>query len=205
MMATETFEQSNIGWKLQQLQQKVSEGIEFTLNQFLNRFPKGSIDPYSPNLDLSGWGLFLRDFLVLCFIALTIWAIWRITKRINLNRYFKRQSSSNLTTISAIETNLAVDKWLARSQQFQQQGDYYNACRCLYLAMLQHLDDQRLIVHQSSRTDQEYRELVFQNVPNPYPYYTLFTIHQQLCFAQQTVSFETVQEAQTAYQEMMKY
>jgi hypothetical protein len=40
---------------------------------------------------------------------------------------------------------LTIDKLLGRSQKFKQQGNYYQACRYLYLAMLQRLHDSGMI------------------------------------------------------------
>ncbi|MEG4005235.1 hypothetical protein QUA41_00410 [Microcoleus sp. Pol11C1] len=51
---------------------------------------------------------------------------------------------------------MSVAKWLLRSQKLQQQGKYRQACRCLYLAALQPLNDAGTAIHQPSPTDGEY-------------------------------------------------
>ncbi|MEG3972103.1 MULTISPECIES: hypothetical protein [unclassified Microcoleus] len=58
------------------------------------------------------------------------------------------------------------------TQKLQQQGKYRQACRCLYMALLQRLNDAGTVVYQPRRTDGEYLQLI-QQLPQPVSYETL--------------------------------
>ncbi|NEQ27810.1 MAG: DUF4129 domain-containing protein, partial [Microcoleus sp. SIO2G3] len=109
------------------------------------------------------------------------------------------QFSPKLPQTSVSE--LSVAGWLERSQKFQQQGNYQEACLCLYRAMLQRLNDAGIAPHQSSRTDGEYLQLIRQ-LPQPQPYQTLLMTHQQLCFSNTEASPSVFEQCQQAYREI---
>jgi hypothetical protein len=199
-MATGEFEKSNLGWQIQQLQQKIGQWWEWQLKQF---------NPDLPNIDLNspawGWLEFLwfmiRGIMIIVLVLLIMWAIWRIWKLIRPYLYELQEQNFEKYQPS-IHREFSIDELLKKSQQFQTQGDYYQACRYIYLAMLQQLQEQGVIPQQISRTDGEYLDLILQ-LPRPDPYETLLHIHEQLCFGSQTASASLLATCQNAYQDII--
>jgi hypothetical protein len=193
------YDQDTWQWKLQKLIQQFQEWWELKVRNFFKHSPNlPQID--SPNL--SGLNIIVQVILFIIAFALIFWGILRI---INLVKtyYLSKPKSSPIQLTN--ETELATQEWLKKSKQFQQQEDYYQACRCLYFAMLQHLNDQNVLNLEKSRTDQEYSYLLFVNLPYPSPYETLLNIHQKLCFSTQKATLNDFNQCQQAYQEIMNY
>jgi hypothetical protein len=134
---------------------------------------------------------------------LLIWVGWQMWQRFHLSIY-SLTNPLNQATGKGSRTpaqELSVATWLQRSQKLQQQGNYREACRCLYMAMLQRLNDSGLAPHHSSRTDGEYLQLV-QQLSQPQPYQTLIMTHQRLCFSNAEVSSAVFEQCQQAYREI---
>ncbi|MFM7191058.1 MAG: DUF4129 domain-containing protein [Microcystaceae cyanobacterium] len=195
-MKTESFEKSNLDWQLRQLSQNFSEWWELQRSKVFGRLAN---TPFPTLENPEFWAKFIADSLLFLLLALIIGILWQ-TRQYWL-RYLQQWRSFSLPTFSPTAT-VSVNDWLRRSQSYQQKGDYYQACRCLYLGMLQHLHDQNLIPRLESRTDEEYRLLVL-DLPEPDPYETLLIIHEQLCFAQQTASPHLYQRCQQAFQQIL--
>ena len=194
-MKTDNFEKENLGWRLQQLQQRLGEWWELQWSKFFKR----------PNLDLPDyqppdfWDTWLKNSLTFIFFAFIFWIIWRSRK--TLLRYFDQLK--NLHPQSEPETPIySVSYWVTRSRHFQSSGDYYQACRCLYLAMLQQLHEKGWIIHQASRTDEEYRLLIL-DLAQPDPYERLFIIHQELCFGKRIASAQLVLDCERTFQKIL--
>lgn len=96
-----------------------------------------------------------------------------------------------------------MQKWLQRSQKFQAQGNYTEACRCLYFALLQYLDEGGIIPQKDSRTDREYRQLVAP-LPDNSLYQILLNTHEELCFGLQTISPEKLAQCHQALETIMQ-
>lgn len=195
-MATEPFQKDSIGWQIQQLQRQLGEWWEWQLRKLQFNFPE------APKINTGDWSLFWEIIKVVSFISLALlvfWAIWRVWQLIYPS--LLRQTQQLERTNNQPTTHLSIAGWLKRSQQYQQQGNYYQACYCIYMAMLQQLDEKNLIPQLSSRTDEEYRDIILQ-LPHPTPYETLLNIHQQLCFGDGKASPALLEECQQAYQEL---
>jgi hypothetical protein len=199
-MPTDSFEKNNLGWQLSQLQQKIGEWWELQTSRFA---------PNVPNLSLPSWWdspilqkLVKTAFWVILGLLL-IWVGWQMWQRFHPYIYSLtnplKQTADKGSRTPAQE--LSVATWLQRSQKLQQQGNYREACRCLYMAMLQRLNDSGLAPHHSSRTDGEYLQLV-QQLSQPQPYQTLIMTHQRLCFSNAEVSSAVFEQCQQAYREI---
>ena len=188
-MATGAFEKDSIGWRFQQLLQRGGEWWELQLQKWFKDIP-------NPNVI---WVIVIFVMFIL-LVFLLIWLGWRLWQW--LDPYIQRIGTQISQSIeNKAQTEISVAGWLKRSAQFQQRGNYSQACRCLYLAMLQRLHDSGLILHQDSRTDGEYLYLI-QQLPQPDPYETLLITHQQLCFADRSASLSLLEECQQAYQQI---
>jgi hypothetical protein len=89
----------------------------------------------------------------------------------------------------------------------QRQGNYREACRSLYMALLQKLDEAQVIPQQASRTDGEYLQqietlYVRSRLSDVAPYRTLILTHEQLCFGNTEISDAEFRDCQQAYQEI---
>ncbi|MGB0562222.1 MAG: DUF4129 domain-containing protein [Spirulinaceae cyanobacterium] len=170
------FAENSWAWRLDLALRRLGEwwqGLWHNSNPRLNR-------PQMP----SGWSDFwqlLGDILwPLLIFSLSIWALWTLWR---LVRPYWLRWQGDRTPISTPQTNhQSRSQWRQQARQYQSQGNYTQACLCLYFGMLQQLHDQGQLPHQASRTDGEYDRALAQQ-PQPTPYRTLLTVHQRLKFA----------------------
>ncbi|NJL83804.1 MAG: DUF4129 domain-containing protein [Chloroflexaceae bacterium] len=108
-------------------------------------------------------------------------------------------SQSARQAIKVTAKDLSAAGWVARSQRALERQDYREACLCLYLAMLQQLQEINRIPQLASRTDGEYLELLRQFPQFP-AYQTLLIAHQQLCFGDRTADPSLFSQCDRAYQ-----
>ena len=191
-------EKTNWNWQLSVLQQKVGEWVEYQLSKLqidLPQLPDGwSIDGFW--LKLLTWLFWLLLSLFLVWVG---WRLWR-----EFSPYvYAWLSEVNTNSGEKISTSLlSASGWLEKSQQLSRQGNYSEAIRCLYLAMLQNLNDTSIAPHQPSRTDGEYLQLLQTSVTPIQPYETLITTHEQLCFGNTNIGGDNYQQCREAYQEI---
>ncbi len=199
-MPTDSFEKNSLGWQLGQLQQRFGEWWELQTSQFSPNQPEASVPSWlnSPIL----WLIAKAAFWLLLALLLS-WAALQIVRLLSPYFYSLRNqlSQPDDKARETLVSELSVAEWLERSQKFQQQGNYREACLCLYKAMLQRLNDAGIAPHQSSRTDGEYLQLI-QQLPQPQPYQTLLMTHQQLCFSNAEASPSVFEQCQQAYREI---
>ncbi len=152
-----------------------------------------------PNLVPPEW-VFKALFWVIATV-MGLWVLWQLYQLarpyLGLER-IQRGKPANLN--QQVNEKRTPAQWLQRSRTFAQQGNYREACRALYQAMLQKLDQQQLIPDQASRTDGEYLRIV-QTFANPRPYQVLFRTHERICFSDVEVSEQTFADCDRAYQE----
>ncbi len=194
MLAT-TYQDTSLGWQLRQFRDQAGEWFEFEINQWLPDWSPPAVDVDTPN-----W--LGRAILVLAVGVLLVWIGWQLAV---LNPYIRAwliQESGRLTQSPNSQSNQrSAEDWVARSRQAQQAGDYREACRALYMAMLTRLDDRRQIQLSDSRTDGEY-QLLLLLIDNPLPYQLLFSLHERLLFSHCPVSAEDCDRCWQAYQEI---
>ena len=196
-MSIDSFEKTNWGWQFSQFQQQVGEWLEYQFSRFnlnLPSLPKWSISPWvEKSLNLLFW------LLLSLFLAWVIWLLWRkFSPYLNL---MLRNPRATVGTKTA-ESELSVKQWIARSQELYRQANYPEACRCLYLAMLQYLHEKSILSHKLSRTDREYLQLLQLSVTSMQPYETLISTHEQICFSDTEVNHENYEQCQQAYREI---
>ncbi|PSM46887.1 hypothetical protein C7Y66_22655 [Chroococcidiopsis sp. CCALA 051] len=191
------FEKNSIGWQLSQLQQQVGEWLELQTMRLNKNIPQ--LPESIPSWLVEG----LKAIAWIVAIALLLWLVRYVWRR--LEPYFielrTRRVVGRKTTAKTSE--MPVEAWLRRSQAYFHQGDYREACRCLYMATLQLLHERAIARHQPSRTDREYLQLV-QQLPQFQSYRTLITTHEQLCFSDGEVLSETFERCQQAYRDIAR-
>lgn len=188
------FETNSIDWQIQLLQMRIAEWLD-------RLFPAAKRNPDS-NWSFPEW--FFRSAFWIIAALLILWIGWQLYLLVRpyIDPYWLTRSGKPDSSTPAIATeSLTASQWWQRSRTFAQQGNYREACRALYLATLQHLDDQALIPAQFSRTDGEYWQLL-QPLPNSRPYQILFQTHERLCFSDRGISQQTFNECEQAYREI---
>jgi hypothetical protein len=201
-MSTDAFEQTNWVWKFSLLQQQVGEWIEYQFSRFQKTLPA-----LPPDWSISPW---LSDLLrILFWLGLglfVVWIGWRLWQEFNPYIYgwlnAINNSSGSRAKADSRETSIAL--LLNQAQEFHRQHNYTEACRCLYLAMLQQLHEQAITLQQPSRTDGEYLQLLKSSVTLIQPYQTLITTHEQLCFSNNEILAENYQQCWQAYQQIFQ-
>lgn len=186
-MTTEAFQQNSVNWQIRLFSQRVGEWIEVRL---------ANAQIPIPNVQVSqNW------IVTLCWIILIAIALWLTWQLFNLLApQLARPRAERLNAASVARSPSAAD-WLRQAQQQQQQGNYPEACRSLYLAMLQRLDETQQVPIAASRTDGEYLQCVRQ-LPQPQPYQLLIQTHEQVCFGTQPITIENFRSCQQAYEQI---
>lgn len=203
-MAASSFEKSNLTWQLRMAQQQVGEWWEMQMDQFKNNLSNTSLPLDLENWDIATLALITKVLSGFCFAFLIFKVVQAVWQR--LSPYLYTLKFRNQTPELSSKTNKSqqtVTTWLKRSQKFRQQGNYRDACLCLYNAMLQQLNDTNLIPNEPSRTDGEYLDLT-HTLPNSSAYRTLLLMHQELCFNQGDISQADFEQCQTAYQQLFR-
>lgn len=196
------YEKSNWGWILSQWQQQLGEWVQYQLQRFDRNLPD-----WSPNWSLSKNFVDFLGILYWIILGLFIaWAIWRLWREFSpyIYAWLADEGFSSEKDKEKTIPDLSVETLISRSQSLYRQGNYSEACRCLYIATLQQLHEKKILRHKSSRTDGEYLQLLQLSVTPMQPYETLITTHEQLCFNKIEVQEENYQQCQQAYREIEK-
>ena len=198
-VASGTFEKTSFSWQIQQFQQRIGEWLE----RVFAHSSEDNVTPY--NWQIPDW--LQRGLFWLVVISLIVWAGWQLYQLLQpylFNYFHLRDFSPPLT--SARTPELTTLDWLKRSRQAHQQGNYREACRALYMATLQHLNDNNLIQQEPSRTDGEYLNLIqgslIEDLSVSQPYQLLIRTHERLCFSDAAISAEIFDRCWQAYREI---
>lgn len=188
---TGNFETSNLDWQIQQTWQQLSEWVELQLSGFGDRLDVPDWSPASWLLELAFW---------LIVGLLVAWLGWHILYRFypSLVRWNAQVQRSLNQPSPSRNFDRTVQDWLRRAQEWQQQGNYREACRSLYMAMIQQLNDTHQVPHAASRTDGEYLQLVRQ-LPDAGSYQMLIQVHEQICFGEGAMTSEIFQRCHQAF------
>lgn len=195
---TGNFQKDSLGWQVQLLQMQISEWFTrwFQPTQGGNR----------NSMPFPDWSLPVEWARVLFWLITGLvvgWLLWQLYSL--LNPYLGRagtfwQGTRQQRTTSPSSQQLTTAEWLARSRTYAQQGNYPEACRALYMAVLHRLADDEILPEEASRTDGEYLNAL-QVLPNVQPYQVLFRTHERLCFSQTEITKATFQTCDQAYRE----
>lgn len=190
---------TNLGWKLSKLQQRVSEWLELRGKKLSESI--GEL-PFPSGLDTDLVTTLIKVIFWLIVAGLLIWITLKLQRF--LRHFFKQRKKQAKPQRGRVNTSsVSTAAWIKQAQKLQQEGNYREACQCLYQAMLQQLHDRDIISHEASRTDGEYWQLI-ENLNQPQPYQQLLQIHQELCFANIPASFSLLETCWHAYWEIEK-
>ena len=192
-MPTSSFEKTSWSWQAAQFQQQIGEWLELQLSRFKPVLPKWLDRPVD-----GFWLRFLEPAVWLLLSLFLLWLGWRLWRQFSPTLYDLLSSKGSSTDV---QLSLTTPEWLQQSRSCLSKSDYREACRCLYLAMLQRLHETGVAPHQPSRTDGEYLRLI-QQLPQSQSYQTLIATHEQLCFGNTELSPETFDQCWQAYSEI---
>jgi hypothetical protein len=185
-------EKTSWRWQLEQLQQQVREWIEVKF-QSNDRDLQLDIFP-------SWLGSFLIRLAWLLLAGILIWIGYRFIYPA-WQRWRRDRQDRNIPLDSSQIATYTVAELLAKSQQFYSDGDYTQASRWLYFAMLQRLNDANIIPDRVSLTDREYLQLL-KTVLIVDVGETLVSIHERLHFGNEQIAIEDFNRCQQAYRQM---
>ncbi len=187
-----TFQDDSLGWRIGQASQWLGEAWEWLFrNVDAERSPFPS--------ELPEWLTQLVFWLVVA--ALATWGLTQLARW--LPDWLSWGKRDGAVLLADRPEHASLSTWLARSRRAQQQGNYAEACRALYMAGLQHLNDGELIPQQASRTDGEYLALLqAARVRSPQAqqaYAILIATHERLHYSPTDASLEMLQACQQAF------
>jgi hypothetical protein len=197
ILASGSFEEDSWGWQWHKLSQRIGEWLQFQPSKEQTN-PPDSLE----SLDWSRIGEFI-GWVAIALLA--IFLLWQLLKRLPGGRFpFRKPSKeSSASTANHPELSLSLNQWRSQSRQFQQQGNYRQACRCLYMAMLRKLHESGIVADNLAITDGEYR-VAISHLSNPQPYIVLLQIHEQHHFANRDATLEDWQACQQAYRQIQQ-
>ena len=196
-MSAGAFEKSNFSWQLQQLQQQAGEWLELQLSQF------NPTEVSWPSLP-ADWSWLQPVSLALFWITLGLLLIWLALRLLRLwpeiwSAFPSLLGNSAVAKATPLEGQLTPAAWQQRASEFQRIGNYREACRALYMAMLQRLHDTGTAQNLPSRTDGEYRQLLGQHSK---ACEILLLTHERLCFGSAEPALEDFRRCQQAYRQI---
>lgn len=191
IMADAAFQKTNLDWQIQQFRRQVSEWLEVQFQQADFETPNFTVAP-------EVWEVLFW----LLISGLVLWASWQVYQLLApyLAEWTADQRFGQPQSRPVGDRNLTIADWLKRAQTFQRQRNYGQACRALYMAMLQRLDETQTIPNAADRTDREYLQC-FHVLANPRPYEYLVRTHERFCFGDAPLSEEDFRQCYSAYQE----
>ncbi|MBF2028978.1 MAG: DUF4129 domain-containing protein [Oscillatoriales cyanobacterium C42_A2020_001] len=188
------FEKNSLDWQLHLWQLRIAEWFDRLFQSSNNN------DVRLPNWSFPEW--LLRSLFWAIAIALLLWMLWQLysilAPYLGISILAGKGQQTITTQPSAKRT---TSEWLQQARSLAQQGNYREACRALYQAALQKLDDAGLAPALLSRTDGEYLN-VLQTLPDPRPYQVLIRTHERLCFSRTDITQETYNRCEQAYREI---
>lgn len=202
-MKSAGFENTNLGWQFGQTQQKVGEWVELQLSKLNFNGPK--VSPSSGEINFGWVEVLLRGMFWVILVLLAVWFCWLVWQLWPgfLGRLGGLRSGSRTPAQQAAKPMPTAAELLVQAAQLSKRGDFGLASRCLYLAMLERLNDSSTIDNQPSRTDGEYRQLL-KRFSRRKSCEVLLSTHERLCFGEMPVTVEEFERCQEAFKEIEK-
>lgn len=193
------FDKNDFNWQFEQFQRRAGEWLELKVFSAAEQTIRGT------DWTISDWvvsgAIWLAWLILGSLIAWIIWQLFLISRPYleTIGLIKQRLRKEEKTPMS-----LPVTEWEQRSRTFAGQRDYREACRALYMAILQRLHEATIAPQKLSRTDGEYLQLL-RLIPRWQTYQVLFSTHEHLCFNDEILSINTFEQYQQAYQELCLY
>ncbi len=189
------FEKSNPAWELRLWQQRTGEWFERLQANWQPStpdLPDQSVKP--PEILPQVWTAIFW-LLVIALVIVIIWNLYPIVQRV------LAKSRPDRPTSPPPIPDRSQTEWLQQARQAQNQGDYTQACRALYLAMIKKLQDQSRLTPDPSLTNGEYRAILNAQA-RPQAYRTLINAHDESIYTDRPLTQERYAECDRAYREI---
>ena len=194
-MPPPNFEKTNPAWNLRLWQQRSSEWFERILSSWQpsdsSDSPDNPVQP--PTIPAQLWTVIFW-LLVLALITIIVWNLYPIVQRI----LTKAQPQGPLAPSPNL-IDRTQNQWLQQAKKAQSQGDYTQACRALYFAMITRLQDQTLLSKDPSLTNGEYRHLLKTRSS---AYRTLINAHDESLYTDRPITQDRYAECDRAYRDI---
>jgi hypothetical protein len=198
-----------INWGIGRGIRQVTEGVENFFLNFLSSLNQGKAEAAPPPW-LEPLVLWVARILAVALAIGVIYVAWRVVWPW-LQRW--RRGGFKTGTQNVRQTGLvrplAVENWLKQAQAFQAEGNYAQACRCLYMALLIRLEEGEWLRQDPARTDREYLKglealWILAKRPSQLQegFRQLFLTHEQVHYGALDVTPENFQRCQQAYFEL---
>ena len=192
MADVSSIQHTSLPWQLRQAGKNLSEWIQLQLAQ------QETPDAPLPTFTFPAWlGPLLFWSAVTGGVLWLAWLIVQIIDRYLENRQ-ARTAPPPVEFMPPPEEH-TVAAWLRRAKQFEQEGNWREACRAMYMAALQLLHDREWIPHQPSRTDGEYLQAI-RTLQKPRPLQMLIRTHERSLFGGEVLAADNVQRCRQAYE-----
>jgi Domain of unknown function (DUF4129) len=189
------FEKSNPGWDLRLWQQRTGEWFERLRANWQPSppdLPDRSVKP--PEILPQVWTVIFW-LLVIALVTVILWNLYPIVQRV------LAAPRPDRPTVEPPIPDRSQMEWLQQARHAQSQGDYTQACRALYLAMVKKLQDQSRLTRDPSLTNGEYRAIL-NTQARPQPYRTLINAHDESIYTDRPLTQERYAECDRAYREI---
>lgn len=198
-----TYETNSFSWQVRLVAQRLHQGLEYWFSQL-------DVDP--PQVPTWAWPAALgRGLFWVSVVGLSLWLGWLLGRA--LIGYWQRRQLSTPAQATISVAAHSARYWWQQAQAQAQAGHYAEACRALYLAALQRLDETQTLLQDPSRTDGEYllglaqieaqqRSLAGTGFQLSRPYQLLIRTHERIIFGNAVITAESFQRCQRAYEEI---
>ncbi len=196
-----SFEKTNPAWEFRLWQQRTGEWIE----GIISKWQPPTIDTPDPKtnpiaLPVVNWELIFW----LISIGLVAWIIWTLYPIVL--QYWTRRSNFPRRTVSQPAIPVKTQsEWLQVAQDAQRRGDYTQACRALYFAMLKRLQDQKILSADPSLTNGDYRQQLNQTLKSRSKrqgYRTLIQAHDRISYNAEIYNSDQYAECDRAFRDI---
>ena len=194
-MPSSTFEKTNPAWDLRLWQQRSSEWFERILSSWQpSDSPDSITNPVRPPTIPAQLWTVIFWLLVLALVTTIVWNLYPI-----VYRYLTKSQLQGPLAPSPKPIDRTQNQWLQQAQEAQGQGDYTQACRALYFAMITKLQDQTLLSNDPSLTNGEYRHLLKTRSAS---YRTLINAHDESLYTDRPITQDRYAECDRAYRDI---
>jgi Domain of unknown function (DUF4129) len=190
------FEKTNPAWDLRLWQQRTGEWFEYLISGWKPpEIPENDPSP-PPEIAPEFW----ESAFWLIVIGLAIVIVWNLYPIVE--RYFTQVRPDRPKPPPPVP-DLTQSEWLARARLAQSNGDYTQACRALYLAMVKQLQDKSILTPDPSLTNGDYRKLL-KTRPQPHAYRTLINAHDESIYTDRPLTQDRYAECDRAYRDITR-
>ena len=193
-MSSPNFEKTNPAWDLRLWQQQSSEWFERILSSWQPIDSPDNPNPVQPPPIPTQFWTLVFWLLVLALITTIVWNLYPIVQRIITQSQPERLPASVPSPIDRTQI-----QWLQQAKKAQGKGDYTQACRALYFAMITRLQDQTFLSKDPSLTNGEYRHLLKTRSP---AYRTLINAHDESLYTDRPMTQDRYAECDRAYRDI---